>query len=322
MRAVRVHDNGGPDLLQVDDIDVPEAGHGEVRVRIAAAGLNFIDTYHREGLYPIDLPATLGVEAAGTVDATGDGVRDVAPGDRVAYAGQRGAYAECAIVPADAVVPVPDGLDLQAAAAVLLQGMTAHYLSHTTYPLDEGDTCLVYAAAGGVGHLLVQFAKQRGARVLATVSTDEKEELARQDGADEVIRYRDVDLVAAVRELTDGHGVDVAYDSVGADTFEQSLDCLRPRGYLVLYGQSSGPVDPVDPQILNQKGSLFLTRPTLGHYTARREELLWRAGDLLDGIASGQLANRVDRSFPLDEASEAHRYIEAGRTQGKVLLVP
>lgn len=322
MRAVRVHDNGGPDLLQVDDIDVPEAGHGEVRVRIAAAGLNFIDTYHREGLYPIDLPATLGVEAAGTVDATGDGVRDVAPGDRVAYAGQRGAYAECAIVPADAVVPVPDGLDLQAAAAVLLQGMTAHYLSHTTYPLDEGDTCLVYAAAGGVGHLLVQFAKQRGARVLATVSTDEKEELARQDGADEVIRYRDVDLVAAVRELTDGHGVDVAYDSVGADTFEQSLDCLRPRGYLVLYGQSSGPVDPVDPQILNQKGSLFLTRPTLGHYTARREELLWRAGDLLDGITSGQLANRVDRSFPLDEASEAHRYIEAGRTQGKVLLVP
>jgi NADPH:quinone reductase len=322
MRAVRVHDNGGPDVLRVDEIDVPEPGPGEVRVRIDAAGLNFIDTYHREGLYPLDLPATLGVDAAGTVDAVGDGVRDVAPGDRVAYAGQRGAYAEYAVVPADAVVPVPDGLDLQAAAAVLLQGMTAHYLSHTTYPLDEGDTCLVYAAAGGVGHLLVQFAKQRGARVLATVSTGEKEDLARQDGADEVIRYRDVDLVTTVRELTDGHGVDVVYDSVGADTFDQSLDCLRPRGYLVLYGQSSGPVDPVDPQTLNQKGSLFLTRPTLAHYTARREELLWRADDLLGGIASGELSHRIDRSFPLDEAAEAHRYIEAGRTRGKVLLVP
>lgn len=322
MRAARVHETGGPDVLQVEDLDEPTAGPGEIRVRMAAAGLNFIDTYHRSGLYPIELPATLGVEGAGTVDEVGEDVDAFEEGDRIAYTGVPGSYAEAAVVPADAAVPVPDGLDLETAAAALLQGMTAHYLSHTTYPLDDGDTCLVYAAAGGVGHILVQLAKERGARVIATVSTDAKERLARADGADEVIRYRDVDVVEAVRDLTDGHGVDVVYDSVGADTFEDSLDCLRSRGYLVLYGQSSGPVGELDPQVLNRKGSLFLTRPSLGHYTARREELLWRADEVLGGIARGALGLRVDRTFPLDEAADAHRYMQEGRTEGKVLLVP
>jgi NADPH:quinone reductase len=262
------------------------------------------------------------VEGAGTVDLVGDGVDDVAAGDRVGWTGVLGSYAEQAVVPADSLVHVPDGISAEAAAAVLLQGMTAHYLSHTTYPLSDGETCLVLAAAGGVGHLLVQLAAARGARVLATVSTDEKERLAREDGADEVIRYTETDLVDAVAELTDGDGVDVVYDSVGRDTFAASLDCLRPRGYLVLYGQSSGAVEPLDPQVLNQKGSLFLTRPTLGHYVARPEELRWRSGDLFDALAAGTLRARIDRSFDLDDAAEAHRHIEGRRTTGKVLLSP
>jgi NADPH:quinone reductase len=322
MRAVRVHETGGADALRLDEVDVPEPADGQALVRVTAAGLNFIDTYQRSGAYSLDLPAVLGVEAAGTVERVGAGVTEVSEGDRVAYAGSLGSYAEYAAVPASSLVPVPDEVNLEIAAAAMLQGMTAHYLCHTTYPLSDGESCLVLAAAGGVGQLLVQMAKKRGARVIGTVSTEEKEQLARKVGADDIIRYRDVDLAEEVGRLTDGAGVDVVYESVGKDTFTKSLDCLRPRGYLVLYGQSSGAVEPVDPQVLNQKGSLFLTRPTLAHYVARREELEWRARDLFTWIGSGELQVRIDRTFPLEEAEDAHRYIEAGETKGKVLLVP
>jgi NADPH:quinone reductase len=322
MRACRIHETGDPEVIRVDEIDPPEPGTGEVLVRVAAAGLNFIDTYHRTGAYPQELPFTLGVEAAGVIERLGDGVAGLDVGDRVAYAGFPGAYAEYAIVPAARLVAVPDGLDLEVAAAAMLQGMTAHYLCHTTYPLSDGESCLVLAAAGGVGHLLVQMAKRRGARVIGTVSTEEKERLAREAGADEVIRYTEVDLAQETRRLTDGEGVDVVYDSVGRDTFDKSLDCLRPRGYLVLYGQSSGAVEPLDPQVLNQKGSLFLTRPTLNDYVARRSELEWRASELLGWIADGDIDLRIDRTFAFDEAGEAHAYLEARQTKGKVLLVP
>lgn len=322
MRAIRVHETGGPEVLQIEDVPVPEPGAGQVRVRIEAAGLNFIDVYHRTGGYKLDLPFTPGMEAAGAVDAVGPDVIDLAGGDRVAYAFQLGAYAKYAVVPANALVRVPDGVSTQAAAAVMLQGMTAHYLTHSVVRLGDGRTVLVHAASGGVGHLLTQIAKRRGARVLATVSTAEKERLARKAGADEVIRYRDVDFAEEVDRLTGGAGVDVVYDSVGKDTFDRSLECLRPRGYLVLYGQSSGHVAPVDPQVLATKGSLFLTRPVLGHYVATPEELSWRATDLFDWIAGGGLEVRIDQTWPLADAAEGHRYIEAGKTRGKVLLLP
>lgn len=322
MRAVQLSTTGGPEVLRPVDLDVPEPGPGEVRVRVEAAGVNFIDTYHRSGAYDLDLPTVPGVEGAGTVEVVGDGVDGVAVGDRVAWVMQPGAYAERAVVAAERVVPVPAAVDAELAAAVLLQGMTAHYLSHDTYPLGPDDTTLVLAAAGGVGHLLVQLARDRGARVIGTTSTDEKEALVRRDGAHEVVRYREVDLAAAVRGLTGGRGVDVVYDSVGAATFQASLDCLRPRGMLVLYGQSSGPVAPLDPQVLNRKGSLFLTRPSLSHYVADRSELEQRAGDLFGAVAAEGLEVRIDRRLPLDEAAEAHRYVEAGRTRGKVLLMP
>jgi len=322
MKAVRVHHYGDADVLQYEEVPLPEPGEGEVRVRVEAAGVNFIDIYHRKGLYPVSLPFIPGVEAAGTVEATGPGVTDFQVGDRVAYAMQLGAYAEYALVPAAKLVAIPEGVDVATAAAVMLQGMTAHYLVYSTYPLKEGETALVHAAAGGVGHLLVQLAKRKGARVIGTVSTEEKARLAREAGADEVILYTQTDFASEVRRLTDGRGVDVVYDSVGRDTFEKSLDCLRPRGYLVLYGQSSGPVPPFDPQLLNTKGSIFLTRPSLGHYAATREELTRRAGDLFRWLQTGELTVRIDRTFPLAQAAEAHRYMEARQSKGKVLLIP
>lgn len=322
MKAIVVRETGGPEVLQVDEVETPRPGAGEVRVRVEAAGLNFIDIYNRTGSYPMDPPFTPGREAAGVVDAVGEGVSGVSEGDRVGFVMRPGAYAEHVVVPAEVLVPVPDAVDLETAAAVLLQGMTAHYLAVSTYPLQEGDDALVHAAAGGVGHLLVQICKLRGARVVGTVSTEEKAELARGYGADDVIRYTERDFEEETLRLTDDRGVDVVYDSVGKDTFHKSLGCLRERGYLVLYGASSGPVEPIDPQILNRGGSLFLTRPSLAHYVKRRDELLQRADDLFGWIEAGELEVRVDRTFPLADAPEAHRYMEARKTRGKVLLAP
>ncbi|MDW8214024.1 MAG: quinone oxidoreductase [Roseiflexaceae bacterium] len=322
MRAIRVHEYGGPEVLRLDDIPVPEPGPGEARVKIAAAGVNFIDIYHRSGQYKGALPMTLGMEAAGIVDAVGPDVNDVHVGDRVVYAMRQGAYAEYAIVPAVMLAPVPEGIDLHQAAAVMLQGMTAHYLAYSTYPLRQGDVALIHAAAGGVGLLLVQIAKRCGARVIGTVSTEEKAELARAAGADDIILYTQEDFSAAVRRLTDGAGVHVVYDSVGKTTFEGSLNCLRPRGYMVLFGQSSGAVPPFDPQVLNAKGSLFLTRPSLAHYLLTRDELLWRAGDLFTWMAAGELKVRIDSTYPLEQAAEAHRALASRATSGKLLLLP
>jgi NADPH2:quinone reductase len=322
MQAIRVHEFGGPEVLRTEDIPLPEPGPGEARVKIEAAGVNFIDVYHRIGRYPGQPPITPGMEAAGVVEAVGPDVSAVKPGDRVAYAMQQGSYAAQVVVPAWKLVPVPQDVDIRTAAAVMLQGMTAHYLTHSTYPLRPGDTALIHAAAGGVGLLLVQLAKRRGARVIGTVSTQEKAQLARQAGADEVILYTQIDFETETKRLTGGQGVNVVYDSVGQTTFDSSLNCLRPRGYLVLYGESSGPVAPVDPQVLNRKGSLFLTRPSLGHHMAGREELLIRTGDLFNWIAGGELEVRIDRTWPLAEAAEAHRYLEGRKTRGKLLLIP
>ena len=322
MKAIRVHEYGGPEALSYEEAPLPEPGAGEARVKIEAAGLNFIDVYHRMGRYPAQLPITPGVEGAGVVDAVGPQVADLQPGDRVVYVMQMGSYAEYAVVPAWKLVQVPDDIDIRQAAAVMLQGMTAHYLTRSTYPLRPGDTALVHAAAGGVGLLLVQMAKQRGARVIGTVSTEEKARLAREAGADEVILYTQADFEAETKRLTDGEGVNVVYDSVGKTTFDKSLNCLKPRGYMVLYGQSSGPVPPLDPQVLNAKGSIFLTRPSLGHYAADRAEIVQRAGDLFAWMLAGQLKVRIDKTFPLAEAGEAHRYLEGRKTKGKVLLIP
>jgi len=322
VKAVRVHQFGGPEVLSYEEVPIPEPGPGEARVKIEAVGVNFIDIYHRTGQYRGSLPITLGVEAAGVVDTVGPEVSEVRPGDRVAYAMQQGSYAEYAVVPAWKLVPLPEGLDSRQAAAVMLQGMTAHYLSHSTYPLGPGDTALIHAAAGGVGLLLVQMAKRRGARVIGTVSTEEKAHLARQVGADEVILYTQADFEAETRRLTEGKGVNVVYDSVGKATFDQSLNCLKPRGMMVLFGQSSGAVPPLDPQMLNIKGSLFLTRPLLAHYIADRAELLWRANDLFKWMAAGELSVRIDRTFPLAEAAAAQRALASRQTMGKLLLVP
>jgi NADPH:quinone reductase len=321
MVAVRLHGPGGPEALRAERVPVPEPGAGEVLVRLEAAGVNFIEVYQRNGLYRVPLPATLGGEGAGEVVAAGAGVDGVAAGDRVAWAGGGfGAYAEYAVVPAEKAVPLPSGVSARLGAAVMLQGMTAHYLATSTYPLREGDRCLVHAAAGGVGLLQVQIAKRRGAYVIGTAGSEEKAELARQAGADEVIVYTRQDFGPEVRRLTAGRGVQVVYDSVGNTTFLAGLDVLAPRGMMVLFGQSSGPVEPIDPQLLNQKGSLFLTRPTLGHYVATREELLWRAGELFSWIEAGELSVRIGAEFPLSEAAEAHRALEGRRTTGKVLL--
>jgi NADPH2:quinone reductase len=322
MQAVRVHEPGGPEVLRHEAVDVPTPGAGQALVRLDAAGVNFIDVYKRTGQYKIPLPGTLGEEGAGTVEAVGDGVADVRPGDRVAWASVMGSYAEYAVVPAWRLVKVPDAVDTRLAAALMLQGMTAHYLATSTWPLEPGHRCLVHAAAGGVGLLLVQIAKKRGAFVIGTVGSDEKAELARRAGADEVIVYTRQDFAAETKRLTDGRGVHVVYDSVGKTTFLPGLDVLAPRGLMALFGQSSGAVGPLDPQVLNQKGSLFLTRPTLAHYTATPEELRARAGELFGWVADGSLDVRVGAEYPLAEAAEAHRALEGRRTTGKVLLRP
>jgi NADPH:quinone reductase len=322
MKAVRVHQYGGLEALKYEEVPVPDPGDGEARVKIEAIGVNFIDIYHRIGRYQGSLPLTLGQEAAGTVDAVGSNVTDVKPGDRVVYASVQGSYTEYAIAPAWRLVPIPEKVDSQQAAAVMIQGMTAHYLTFSTYPLKAGETALAHAAGGGTGQLLVQVAKRRGARIIGTVSTEEKAALAREAGADEVILYTQTDFAVEVKRLTNNAGVDVVYDSVGKDTFDQSLNCLRRRGYMVLYGQSSGSVPPIDPQTLNAKGSIYLTRPFLGHYTADREELLSRVNDLFKWIAAGELKVRIDKTFPLAEAAAAHRYLEDRQSKGKILLIP
>ncbi len=321
MKAIRVKALGGPEVLTLEDVPEPKPGPGEAGVKLEAAGLNYIDVYYRTGLYKTQLPFTLGVEGGGVVTEVGPNVTEVKVGDRVAYTGVLGAYAQFATVPAARLVKLPEGMDGKTGAAAMLQGMTAHYLSHTTYPLKAGDWCLVHAAAGGVGLLLCQMAKMRGARVIGTVSTEAKAKLAREAGADEVILYTKQDFEAEVKRITGGAGVPVVYDSVGKTTFDKSLNCLVPRGMLALYGQSSGPVAPLDPAIL-QKGSFFLTRPSLVHHTATREELLQRSGDVLGWIKAGKLRLRIDLALPLAQAAEAHRQLEARQTTGKVLLIP
>ncbi len=322
MKAIRVHATGGPEVLRLEDVPTPAPGRGEALVKIEAAGVNYTDIYYRMGWTQAALPFTVGVEAAGTVQGLGPEALGLKQGDRVAYTGPLGAYAEYAAVPAWRLVRLPGGTDAHTAAAAMLQGMTAHYLCHSTYPLKDGDTALIHAAAGGVGLLLVQMAKMRGARVLATVSTEEKAQLAREAGADEVIIYTKADFEAEVKRLTGGSGVQVVYDSVGKTTFDKGLNCLAPRGTLVLFGQASGPVPPLDPQVLNAKGSLYLTRPTLGHYTATPGELNDRAGDVLGWVASGQLRLRIEAVLPLAQAAEAHQRLASRMTAGKLLLLP
>jgi NADPH2:quinone reductase len=322
MKAIRIHQPGGPEALKVEDVPEPIPAAGEALVKIDAAGLNYIDVYLREGLYKSPLPFTLGLEAGGTVAAVGPGVTELKVGDRVAYTGVPGAYAELAVVPASRLVVLPSGISTKQGAAAMLQGMTAHYLATSTWPLHEGDTCLVHAAAGGVGLLLCQIAKIRGARVIATVSTEEKAKLARGAGADEVIFYSRQDFATEVKRLTRDAGLQVVYDGVGKATFEKGLDCLAPRGMMVLYGQASGPVGSFDPQVLNTKGSLFLTRPSLQHHILTRAELAARAGDVLGWIRDGKLKLRMEFEYPLRDAAEAHRALEGRRTTGKVLLIP
>ncbi len=321
MKAIRVHELGGPDVLRYEELPLPGPGPGQALVRVEAIGLNYVDCNFRKGAYQAALPFTPGMEAAGTVTATGPGVTDVREGDRVAYAQPMGAYAEYVVVPAERLVKIPDGLDARSAAAAILQGMTAHYLATSTYPLKQGDTALVHAAAGGVGLLLTQIAKMRGARVFGTVSTREKAALAREAGADEVILYSEQDFEAEVMRLTGGKGVQVVYDSVGNSTFDKSLKCVAIRGTLAAYGQASGPVPPVDPLRL-WENSVFLTRPAFAHYTMTRAEVLERAGDVLGWVVSGKLTVRVSQILPLKDAPEAHRLLEGRQTTGKLLLVP
>jgi NADPH2:quinone reductase len=322
MRAIRVNQYGGPEALAWEEQPTPKPEAGQALVRLEAVGVNYIDIYQRTGLYKVPLPFTLGLEGTGVVEAVGSGVSEVRVGERVAYQGIQGSYATHAVVPAARLVALPAGLDARIGAAAMLQGMTAHYLVHDTYPLKPGETALVHAAAGGVGLLLIQMAKRLGARVLGTVSTPEKARLAKEAGADEVIQYTTEDFEAAVKRLTGGRGVQVVYDSVGKTTFERSLNVLAPRGTLVLYGQASGPVPPVDLGILAGKGSLYVTRPTLGHYVATRDELLRRAGQVLGWIRAGELKLRIEHTFPLAQAAEAHRALEGRKTTGKVLLIP
>ncbi|HET9799526.1 MAG TPA: quinone oxidoreductase [Gemmatimonadaceae bacterium] len=322
MRAIRVHDLGGPESLRLDVVPDPVAGPGEVLVRLEATGVNFVETYQRKGVYPMKLPYVPGEEGAGTVVALGAGVEDVRVGDRVASVNLRGAYAELAVADASKVVAIPDGVSARAAAAVMLQGITAHYLATSVHALQPGERCLVHAAAGGVGLLLCQIAKRRNAIVFGTTSSEAKARLAREAGADEVIDYTTHDFAAEVARLTGGERLHVVYDSVGATTYSKSFDCLAPRGMLVLFGQSSGVVPPIDPLMLSRKGSLFLTRPTLANYVATRDELVWRAGEVLGWVSDGSLSVRIDRDLPLADAAEAHRALEGRRTTGKVLLVP
>jgi NADPH:quinone reductase len=322
MRAIRVHEFGGPEVMRLETVDDPRPGPGEALVRLEAAGVNFIDVYFRKGLYKKPLPFIPGTEGAGTVVAVGQGVTTPRVGEHVASTDFAGSYAELSLARADRLVVLPEGLRTKDGAAAMLQGMTAHYLTTSTYRLSAGDRCLVHAAAGGVGQLLCQMARRIGATVIGTAGSEEKAQLARAAGCSETILYHNQDFVAEVKRITNGAGVHVVYDSVGATTFLKSLDCLVPRGMMALFGQSSGPVAPFDPQLLNQKGSLFLTRPTLGNYIATTDELHWRAGDVLGWVRDGSLRLRIDREVPLAHASEAHRALEGRRTTGKVLLVP
>jgi NADPH2:quinone reductase len=322
VKAIRVNQPGGPDNLRLEEVPRPSPGAGQALVRIEAVGVNFIEVYQRTGLYRVPLPAIPGGEAAGVVEELGPGVNAVRVGQRVVSTNFMGAYAEFALAPAERLVPLPEGVPTRLGAAVMLQGMTAHYLTHSTYRLSSRDSCLIHAAAGGVGLLLCQIARQRGARVIGTVSTEAKAELARKAGAHDVIRYTQQDFVAETKRLTNGAGVQVIYDSVGKTTFLKGFDCLAPRGMMVLYGQSSGPVEPFDPQLLNQKGSVFLTRPTLHHYTVARAELLERADQVLGWVGDGSLQVTIGGEFPLAEAAQAHRELESRRTTGKLLLIP
>jgi NADPH2:quinone reductase len=322
VRAIQVARTGGPEVLELRDLKEPTPEAGQALVKVEAIGVNYIDTYHRTGLYPLPLPYVPGLDGAGTVEALGPGVSGLREGDRVAWANRLGTYAEAVTVSSDLLVKVPEGLDLRTAAAALLQGMTAHYLVDGAFTLRAGHTCLVHAAAGGVGLLLCQMAKQKGARVLATVSNEEKAALARGAGADEVILYTKADFESEVKRLTGGAGCEVVYDSVGQATFDKSLNVLKPRGYMILYGQSSGPVAPFSPALLAQKGSLFLTRPILFHYIADRASFEWRAGEVFGGASQGRLQVRIGATFPLEQAAAAHRALEARKTTGKVLLIP
>jgi NADPH2:quinone reductase len=323
MKAIRVHEYGGPEVLSYEDVPEPEPGPGQARVRLAASGVNYIDVYQRTGVYPMDMPLIAGQEGAGEVEAVGEGVEEVSAGDYVAFAGVQGAYAEYVVAPVERLVPFNvTYVEARLAAAVMLQGMTAHYLTHSTFPVQEGQSVLVHAAAGGVGLLLCQLAKMRGASVIGTAGTEEKARLAKGAGADEVILYTEQDFVEETKRITDGEGVHVVYDSVGKDTFDGSLDSLRPRGYMVLFGGSSGQVPPIDLQILNQKGSLFVTRPKLADHTATRDELLWRAESLFTWIGQNNLEVRIGGTYKLSEADAAHRDLEGRNTTGKLILIP
>jgi len=321
MKAIRIHAYGGPEALIYDEVPIPVPGPGEARIKIAAVGVNYIDIYHRSGLYQSTLPFTPGMEGAGAIDALGSEESGFHTGDRVAYAMVKGAYAEYAIVPIDKLVALPEDVDFRLGAALALQGLTAHYLTHSTYPLKKGDTLLLHAAGGATGLLVAQIAKRLGATIYGTVSTAEKAQLAKESGVDEVIMYTQVDFEPEVKRLTGGRGVDVVYDSVGQATFDKSLACLRPRGYMVLFGQSSGPVPPVSLSILGPK-SLYVTRPMLGDYIKDRAELSWRAKDLFSWVADGSLKVRIGAEFPLAQAPEAHRQLHDRERIGKLLLIP
>lgn len=320
MKAIRVHEPGGPEALRLEEVPTPSPGPGQALVRVKVAGVNYIDVYHRTGLYSLPLPFTPGMEGAGVVEAVGEGVTEVRPGDRVAWAMHAGSYAEYAVVPAQKLALLPEEVSFEAGAAIMLQGMTAHYLACSTFPLAPGHRALVHAAAGGVGLLLIQVAKRRGATVYGTVGSLEKARLAQEAGADAVILYNEVDFAEEIRRLTDGAGVHVVYDSVGRTTFEKSLRCLAPRGYMVSFGQSSGKILPIDVGTLSAHGSLFLTRPSLAHYMLNREELLERTQDLFGWLAAGELKLTYDSTFPLAEAAAAHRRIESRQSTGKILI--
>ena len=322
MKAVRIHSHGDASVLKYEDVPTPELKSGQALVVVEAAGLNYIDVYHRTGAYAGPMPITLGQEGAGVVTQVADDVKTVKPGDRVAWTGIFGSYAQIAALPADRLVPIPPGVSTRQAAATMLQGTTAHYLAKSTYPLKPGDACLIHAGAGGVGLLLTQVAKMCGAQVMTTVSTEEKAALSRDAGADHVINYTTQEFDQEVRRITNGRGVQVVYDSVGKSTFERSLNSLATRGMMVLFGQSSGPVAPVDAATLMSKGSLFLTRPSLVHHIVTRPELVGRTQELFDWIQSGRLKLRMEHEFPLEQAAEAHRALEGRKTTGKVLLIP